>query len=112
MVGLVEQPESLSEFFAWARAHDVRVALLWTPMLEDKAYEAAFYRRQFRMITEWYRSAGAISLGSVSDYYLGESEVFDTIFHANERGRQRMTEILARKLCAAIACPTAPAVKR
>jgi hypothetical protein len=112
MVGLVEMPESLGEFFAWAKAHEVKIALLWTPMLADKAYEGAFYRRQFALVEQWYRTVGAISLGSVSDYYLGESEVFDTIFHANERGRQRMTEILAAKLCAAIACPTPPAAKR
>lgn len=112
MVPAVEAPKALVEFFAWAGAHKVRVAHAWTPMLAHRAYERYPYPQQFKWVTGWYRAAGALPLGDVSDYYLDESEIFDTVFHANERGRRRVTEVLARKLCAAIACPKVPAAKR
>ena len=102
-------PLPLESFLRWARDNGVQVAHAWTPMLRHPAYNRADYRTYFDGITRWYVEGGALKLGSAGDYLLSLDEIFDFVLHANEHGKIKATETLARGLCAAVHCPTKPA---
>ena len=102
-------PRTLTRFFAWAASNGVTVAQAWTPTLALPANQREDYRAYFRRVSEWYRQAEAIRLGEIEQYVLGREDMFETIFHANERGRIKATEVLAREFCKARKCPAAPA---
>jgi hypothetical protein len=97
-------PPVLAPFFAWAKEHHVQVAQAWTPLLMRPEYLEEPYRSSFASLKKVFVKAGGIPLGSATDYFQPIDRMYDYILHANELGRARASEVLAREICKARAC--------
>lgn len=99
-------PPHLRNFFAWAKAHDVRVVEGWVPMLMQPEYETDPWLAYFTALKELYTENGGLSLGTATDYFQPIDGIFDNELHDNEIGRARASAVLARDICKIRVCST------
>ena len=97
-------PLVLKLFFAWAEEHNVQVAQAWTPLLMRPEYLMEPYKSAFASLKQVFVKAGCVPLGNATDYFQPIDNMYDYILHANEFGRARASEILAREICNARTC--------
>jgi hypothetical protein len=101
-------PRPLIKFLKWAQIQKVRVGIAWTPMLEDPVYSTPPYQAFFAGVTEWYVHGGGVQLGNAAEYFQPLDNMFDYVFHDNERGRVAASRTLATHLCEVLECPLLP----
>ncbi|MCS3926225.1 hypothetical protein M2175_001256 [Bradyrhizobium elkanii] len=90
---------SISSFVQWAHADGVTVKYVWPPMVGRSAYATdPRYSELFSAIRGTFEGLAVPVLGQPSDFFLGEDELLDNFYHANQRGRLRMSNQLARVL--------------
>lgn len=56
-------------------------------------------------VNEFYAQFGARTPSVLEDYFMDLDEMYDTVSHANAKGRTRATRTLVRDVCGLIACP-------
>lgn len=90
---------SISSFVQWAHANGVIIKYVWPPIVGRSAYATdPRYSELFSTIRDTFEGLAVTVLGQPSDFFLGEDELLDTFYHANQRGRLRMSNQLARVL--------------
>jgi hypothetical protein len=90
---------SISSFVQWAHANGVTVLYVWPPIVGRPAYTSdSRYSELFGTVRRTFEGLAVPTLGEPSDFFLGEDELLDTYYHANQRGRLRMSDQLARVL--------------
>lgn|SRR5262245_23141245 len=97
-------PPVLTPFFAWAKEHNVQIAQAWTPLLMRPEYLGEPYTSSFASLKDVFVKAGGVPLGNATDYFQPIDNMYDYILHANEFGRARASEVLAREICKARTC--------
>jgi hypothetical protein len=97
-VSPLNPPPHLVDFSQWARANDVKVYIVWPPLLQKAAYKTPPYQAFFAKLERVYANLGIQVLGSQTDFFLDEGDMFDTIYHPNEIGRQKVTATLLKEL--------------
>jgi hypothetical protein len=97
-VSPLNSPPHLADFSQWARANDVKAYIVWPPLLQKAAYKTPRYQVFFANLEHLFANLGIPILGSQTDFFLEEEDMFDTIYHPNEIGRQKVTATLLKKL--------------
>jgi hypothetical protein len=100
-------PEFLVEFADWAKQNKVRLLQAWPATTFRPVYLTPHYGAYFGQFAETYRRLGFTVLGNPTDYLIPESEMLDSMYHADVVGAERISEAFAVDLCRAIACPGA-----
>ncbi len=95
-------PPALKAFFDWAQANQISFGVVWTPLLDNPAYRDPPHQAFFATVTRWYTDAGGQQLGPATDYFQPLNNMYDYIYHDNERGREAASIVLARHLCKAL----------
>jgi len=100
-----EVMESLSAFVDWCRRNGIEVIATWPNVMRRPAYDDARYRNFFARIEDLYAELDVPMVGRPQDAMLRAEDMFDTVYHPNDRGRAKRTARLAESLCALKACP-------
>jgi hypothetical protein len=104
-VNPVAPPNSLRDFAEWARANNIRLLQGWPPTVERPEYLQATHQEFFNRMMTLYQNLGFKTVGTQQDFLLRDDETLDTNFHAIIPGRDRISLILAVKLCEVTDCP-------
>ena len=72
--------------------------MAWPPLLQKAAYKTPPYQAFFAKLERVYANLGIQVLGSQTEFSLQEGDMFDTIYHPNEIGRQKVTATLLKEL--------------
>jgi hypothetical protein len=98
-------PHSLREFAKWAKANNILLLQGWPPIVERPEYFQPAYQEFFSKVMMLYQNLGFKTVGAQQDFLLHDDETLDTNRHAIIPGRDRISLILATKLCEVIDCP-------
>lgn len=88
--------EVLNEFDTYAKSKGVKVVLSW-PSLYDEVFNN--WSEGINELNELVKEETTVDvISDFNDYKFTKEEIFDTIYHLNEIGRQRRTEQLIEDL--------------
>ena len=90
---------ALAGLVHWAGERDIRVLATWPNVLERPEYRSAEYQHYFGIYEEYFESIGVPLIGEPEMAMLPLDDMFDTIYHPNDAGRQRRTALLVEALC-------------
>ncbi|AQQ66304.1 hypothetical protein Mag101_00545 [Microbulbifer agarilyticus] len=83
----------LSEYFAWARKHNICVIGGPPNLLDDPEYHSARFDQFFKVVLDFYASNDVPFAGHPSNYLLPIDLFFDTEYHLNAKGIKLRTEL-------------------
>jgi hypothetical protein len=88
------EENALRKFATDAAARHVTVVVIPVSLIHTTGFCAPTYRLFLASLTRMYSQLGLQVLGDPAMTYLLPSEMYDSIYHANDEGRARYTEII------------------
>jgi hypothetical protein len=96
--------EALRKFAdAAARSH-ARILVIPPPLIGTPGYRDPAYRDFQSGLRTVYAKMGLTVLGDPALAFLAPEDMYDSVYHANDRGRVRYTTTILSFVCRAIAC--------
>jgi len=102
-------PKFIVDFATWAKANNVRLIQAWPVTTNRDAYSTPYYRAYFARYSEIFSRLGFAVAGDQSRYLLQETDMLDSLYHANTQGALKASKALAIDLCKITQCPRQPA---
>jgi len=87
-----------------ARAEGVTVFVIPPAVISTAGYRAAAFRRFQDGLPALYASLGMIPVGRSQDAFLAPQDMYDSVYHANDRGRAIYTTKMLEALCQKMTC--------
>jgi hypothetical protein len=94
----------LTRFAAAAHAKKVRVIGLPPALLDDPGYGSPTYRAFGEEEKRLFAQLGMDTLGEFKNGLLPAQDMYDTAYHANDRGRARYTARIEALICPVLGC--------
>lgn len=94
----------LRAFVKTAAAHKVRVIAIPPALISTRGYNSPAFRAFQASLPSLYASLGMTPVGSPDIGFLAPSDMYDSVYHANDRGRAIYTGRVLQALCTVLAC--------
>lgn len=95
---------ALRRFMEEAKARQVQVIAIPPALVETPASQSAVFQAFQQSRAALFTRLGIAQLGVPPDGFLPPSDMYDSVYHANDRGRARYTGRILAILCKTTAC--------
>jgi hypothetical protein len=100
-----ERIADLREFSERAKSLGIRIFVVPPALIETPAYVDISFRRFQKHLERLYGSLGMQPVGDSRMGFLSPEDMYDSVYHANDRGRTRYTQRVLASLCQVMTCP-------
>jgi hypothetical protein len=102
-----ERIARLREFSAKAKTQNVKILVIPPALIMTPAYGAARFRHFQDSLNSLYTGLGMLPVGDPVIGFLPPEDMYDSVYHANDRGRARYTQRVLDAICRAAFCQRA-----
>lgn len=102
---------ALRRFAAIAAKRKATVLVAPPGLLHLAVFDSAEFAQFHAEVRSTVIGLGMVYLGDLDTGWLGRTDIYDTIYHANDRGRGIYTERIAKIVCGAIQCAKVAAAR-
>lgn len=95
---------ALRRFSAQARERHARIYVIPPTLVREAGYDAPPYQRFRRHVKAMFLGIGMTYLGDPEKTLLPTADMYDSIYHANDRGRAAYTAVILRAICGTLHC--------
>ena len=96
---------ALQKFAATAAGRQARILVIPPPLIRTKGYSDPAFHAFQAGLAGTYAKLGLTVLGDPAKVFLPPEDMYDSVYHANDRGRIRYTSAILSFACAKLACP-------
>lgn len=96
--------EALRKFTALARARGARILVVSPALIHTPGYSDPAFRKFQSSLSVVYSGLGLKVLGNSDSAFLPPQDMYDSIYHANDRGRAHYTGRILPLVCRALGC--------
>ena len=102
----------IRSFIEWCEQNRIRVIFIPPPVYVPEQFRAEVSADKVsERISAFFSSHGAQPGGVLEDYMMSADDIFDTNYHANARGRRKVTNQLVKDVCRIVGCPKSAATQ-
>jgi hypothetical protein len=98
--------EALRKFAALAAARHAKILVIPPALVRTRGYSDPEFRKFQSSLDILYAGLGMKVLGTPEQAFLPPQDMYDSIYHANDRGRARYTSRILPLVCQALGCRT------
>jgi len=94
----------LREFMKRASSEGIRVFVMPPALASTPSYRSAAFQQFQRRLPALFASLGMVPIGKSQDAFLAPQDMYDSVYHANDRGRMEYTARMLSALCRKMTC--------
>jgi hypothetical protein len=95
----------LRGFAELARARGAKVLVIPPALISTPGYRAANFRKRQQTLAPLYVNMGMTPVADPASAFLAPQDMYDSVYHANDRGRVLYTGRMLDALCRVMTCP-------